>query len=154
VDDYGGIPAQEPHSWGPNTLNSFRQNYQGVGTFNAPDLTISDAYLDGTSCPQSLSVDALVSNIGARGVRSGVPVAFYEETSLGRNLLGVVKITTALSPGAQATVTFTWQGPPRVTATKIAVVVDDDGTGVFQTAECNTSNNTMELDDVICRDVG
>jgi hypothetical protein len=154
VDDFGGIPAQEPRSWGPNTLNSFRQNYQGVGTFNAPDLTISDAYLDGTACPQSLTVNVLVTNIGARGVRAGVPVAFYEETDLGRNLLGVVTIPKLLDPGDQATVTFTWNGPPRVTPTKIVAAVDDDGTGVFQTAECNTANNSAEIDDVICRDVG
>jgi hypothetical protein len=153
VDDFGGIPKHEPNSWGPGTLNSFRENYQGTGTFNAPDLTILDSWLDGTSCPSTLVVNVEVANIGARAVNS-VPVAFYEETSVGRQLLGVSNINQLLRPGDEVKVSFEWAGPPTVNATDVIAVVDDDGTGQSPHQECNTSNNEIQLLDAVCREVG
>jgi hypothetical protein len=154
VDDYGGIPAHEPRSWGPGTLNSFRQNYQGVGTFNSPDMTILSSWLDGTSCPESLVINVEVANIGSRAVAAGVPVAFYEETNTGLVLLGVSRVPQLLRPGDKTQVSFQWQGPPRVNAADMVVVVDDDGTGKPPHAECNQNNNTLDIPEVICREVG
>jgi hypothetical protein len=154
IGDYGEVPKQEARFWGPNTLNSFRQNYQGQGKFAAPDLTVTKVRLDGTHCPSSLTMVADIANIGSRGIRAGLNVAFYEDTPTGKNLLGVGVLNQPLQPGDHGEVSLEWKGPPRVNAAKVSAVADDDGTGKSAHHECNKNNNTMVFPEVICRDAG
>jgi hypothetical protein len=154
VDDFGAVPAKEPPSWGPHTLNSFRQNFQGTGTFAAPDLTPVRAWLDGTACPESLVMNVEVANTGSRAVRAGAPVSFYEETDTGRQLIGTTTINQLLRPGDRVAVSLEWKGPPRVNPASVIISVDDDGSGKSPHAECSMNNNTIEIAQVLCRQVG
>lgn len=157
VDDDGGIPYPESRSWGPETRNSFRQNYQGIGVFDAPNLRVHRARLDGRQCPVSLVLVAEIENIGARAVRAGMPVAFYEETGAGRTLLGTSELPVMLRPGQRAEVSLDWVGPPRINAASVVVVADDDGTGLLPAGrhkECDETNNEASLEEVVCREAG
>lgn len=157
VGDFGEIPAQEPRHWGPGTRNSFRQNYQGEGTFAAPNLRVSRVRLDGNQCPSNLVLFAEVENAGSRGVRAGLPVAFYEETSGGRVLLGVATVDRMLQPGESAEVSLEWSGPPRLNAAQVVAVADDDGTGTLDRGrhkECDESDNAATFTQVMCREAG
>ncbi len=157
IDDDGAVPAREARSWGPDTRNSFRQNYQGTGTFAAPNLVLDRVRVDGNACPASLSLVASLHNEGARGVRPGLPVAFYLEEDSGRSLLGVTRLDRRLMPGDAAEVTLAWPGPPRLHAAGVVVVVDDNGTGrpaKGEHNECVEQDNEKRLSGVLCREPG
>jgi hypothetical protein len=154
VGDNGEIPTHEARFWGPNTLNSFRQNYQGEGKFAAPDLAVTRTRLDGRQCPNSVMMIAEVSNLGSRGVRPGLDVAFYEDTGTDLRLLGTTKLTQKLQPGEKTEVSLEWKGPPRINPVKVLAVADDDGTQVTHHKECNEVNNAATFGEVICRDPG
>ncbi|MFM2152333.1 MAG: hypothetical protein RL199_768 [Pseudomonadota bacterium] len=157
IDDDGRVPAKETRSWGPGTRNSFRQNYQGTGTFAAPNLVLDGVRLDGTACPVALSLVASLHNAGARGVRPGLPVAFYLEDVTGRSLLGVSRVDRRLMPGDTAEATLAWPGPPRLNAAKVVVVVDDNGTAQppkGEHNECSEGDNTAIIGGVLCREPG
>jgi hypothetical protein len=157
IDDDGSVPANEARSWGTGTRNSFRQNYQGTGTFAAPNLVLDAVRVDGNACPTLLSLVASMHNAGARGVRPGLPVAFYLEEASGRSLLGVVRIDRRLMPGDAAEVTLPWPGPPRLRAATVVVVADENGTGLPKKGEhneCREDDNAKTLPDVLCREPG
>lgn len=157
VGDNGEIPYPEAPNWGPETRNSFRQNYQGEGVFDAPDLLVRRVRLDGNRCPTSLVIVAEVENIGARAVRTGLPVAFYEETDAGRVLLGATTVPVMLRPGQRAEVSLDWVGPPRINAARVVVVADDDGSDLLPSGrhkECNEDNNEGLVEEVMCREAG
>lgn len=157
VGDNGEIPYPEERHWGPDTRNSFRQNYQGEGVFDAPDLRVERVRLDGRQCPTSLVIVAEVENVGARAVRAGLPVAFYEETSTGRELLGTTTLPVMLLPGQRAEASLDWVGPPRINAARVVVVADDDGAALLPTGrhkECNEDNNEGLVEEVMCREAG
>ncbi len=158
VGDSGEIPAAEQRSWGPGTRNSFRQNYQGEGTFAAPNLAVSRLVVDGTECPASLTLRADLVNRGDRAVRGGVPVAFYlEEADGGRTLLGVTRSVGPLRPGGSERVALAWPGPPRITPRRVVAVADDNGTGLSpkgEHMECNEADNSAAFAEVLCREAG
>ncbi len=146
---YGRVPAREPRNWlftntpdggGAPPLNNFRQNVQGEGLFNAPDLKALDlATVDGCTGPLRISVR--VVNSGALGVLAGLKVAFY---ALGppRVLLGVGRTTGTLLPGQGEVVTLTVSPDGGSFAnTDVIAVVDDDGTGAASVSECHEDNN-------------
>ena len=141
----------------PETRNSLRQNYQGEGVFDAPNLRVHRARLDGRQCPTSLVMVAEIENLGARAVRAGMPVAFYEETGTGRVLLGTTELDVMLRPGQRAEASLEWVGPPRLNPANVVVVADDDGTGTLEKGrhkECDETNNEAALGEVMCREAG
>lgn len=157
VGDAGEIPAHEARSWGPGTRNSFRQNYQGTGTFAAPNLVIDRIRVDGTQCPGSLTLYAEVANTGARGVRPGLHVAFYDDDPAGRTLLGVAQTDRTLLPGDKLEVALEWKGPPRLNPVHVTAVADDNGTGQppkGEHKECNEADNAADFGEVVCREAG
>lgn len=154
VGDDGSIPYPEAPHWGEGTRNSFRQNYQGEGVFDAPDLRVVRTALDGTGCPERLVLVAEVENAGARAVRAGLPVAFYEETAEGRELLGTSSIDVLLHPAQRAEARLEWKGPPRINPARVVAVADDDGTGEGRHKECDETNNESVLLEVVCREAG
>lgn len=145
---YGRVPVSEPRNWaftntsdgGGAPLNNFRQNVQGEGLFNAPDLKALDlGVLDGCQGPLQLSVR--VVNSGALGVLAGVKVAFY---ALGppRALLGVGRTITTLLPGQSEVVSVSIALDGGTFAnTQVVAVVDDDGSGAAAVSECHEDNN-------------
>jgi hypothetical protein len=150
VTPSGEIPAVESNNWELAGLNNYRQNVQGDGVYNAPDLVVIALEVDLTGCPASVDLGARVANEGNLGVAAGVPVAFYEGTpdALGA-LIAVDHTVVPLLPGAStvvhATATLAGEGPYFFVA-----VVDDDGTGVGIVAECEEDDNDAAIGDVDC----
>ncbi len=146
-----GIPAVEPNNWTDPALNNYRQNAQGEGVFNAPDLKVLalEVLLDG--CPDSATLRARVTNEGSLGVPAGVPVTFYAgtPTSLGA-VLGTERTTVPLLPGQTTVVTLS--GAPLAGTPPFAfvAVVDDDGTGAGTIVECDEDDNAAGIGDVEC----
>ena len=150
VNADGSVPAVELNNWESDELNNYRQNVQGAGIFNAPDLTIIALSVDLSGCPGTVTLQARVSNIGSLGVPSGTIVAFYEGTldAIGR-LLGTAVVTVDLLPGASTLVTLTTplEGSPPFA---FVAIVDDDGTGTGVVEECNEDNNAAAIDGIDC----
>lgn len=146
----GSIPRVEENNWTTAGLNNFRQNVQGSGVYNAPDLTVIGLSADLTNCPVSATLAARVANRGSLGVAAGVPVAFYEGTPAAPGpLLGVARTAVPLLPGASTLVTLDVPldaGPTY----DFFVVVDDDGAGAGATVECDETNNRAAIADLDC----
>jgi hypothetical protein len=150
VNADGSIPAHEENNWQLEGLNNFRQNVQGEGVYNAPDLAIIALSVDLSGCPGTATLQARVANIGNLGVPAGVEVAFYEGTpSAPLGFLGTASTTVPLLPGASTLVTIEvpLEGSPPFA---FFAVVDDDGTGVGVIVECDEDNNREAIDGVDC----
>ncbi|NOZ84873.1 MAG: hypothetical protein GXP49_01150, partial [Deltaproteobacteria bacterium] len=139
----GEIPAGEEPNW--LTYNSFRQNEQGEGVFNAPDLKV-ELWLDTNSCPSGLELVAKVMNVGALGVAPGLPVSFYYGTENNPgDYLGTAETTEAVLPGGSTLVTYDYVVPEGgVKEKQFFARVDDKGDGTGTQNECNEDNNTGE----------
>lgn len=147
----GGIPAVPASNWEVEGLNNFRQNSQGEGVFNAPDLQVGlEVRLDG--CPSMATLRARVSNEGNLGVEAGVPVVFYAGTlemrgaEVGRSLT-----TRPLLPGASEVVEVSVELPFVEGGVSFVVEVDGAEAGAEDgTEECREDNNDAGLDGVEC----
>lgn len=150
VNADGSIPAAEINNWESDDLNNYRQNVQGEGVFNAPDLTIIALSVDLSGCPGTATLRARVANIGNLGVPAGVVVAFYEGTpSAPERFLGSATTIVDLLPGASTLVTIDapLEGAPPFA---FFAVVDDDGSGGGVVVECDEDNNTAAIDGIDC----
>lgn len=147
INDDGSVPTVEQPNWTAtwfgDPLNDFRMNPIGNGDFRAPDLQAGNADVvpDVLGCPGRLGLDVTVWNRGAVLVTAGVPIAVYQSQP-GGTLLAVGHTSTAIEPGASATVAI-GLSPPPATPVDVAVVLDDDGTGQGVVGECDTGNNTV-----------
>lgn len=136
-------------------MNNFRQNLQGEGIFNAPDLTVS-LEARTTSCPTALELQARVTNQGTFGVPSGVKVSFWLLPSAENGLIPIATTPTtkALLPGGSQQVTAMYKifggklGPHGFRAR-----VDDDGAGKGVITECREDNNQAEMKGVKCQSI-
>lgn len=147
----GSIPAVAMNNWETPGLNNFRQNTQGEGAFNAPDLEVASLDVDLSACPSGVLLRARVRNIGSLGVDAGVPVAFYRGSlDAPGELIGTTATDVPLLPGGSTLVTLEapieGMGPFEFHA-----VVDDDGTGGEDTVpECREDNNARGIGEVDC----
>lgn len=157
VDGDGTIPAVETANWSSASLNNYRQNTQGAGIFNAPNLAVSLA-ADLTACP-TIRLKARVTNAGSLGVAAGVPVSFFLVTGTGagatKMLLGVDKTTVSLLPGQSETLIYEYDpasgdGGPF----DFAVTVDLDATGMSTVTECIEDDNDATLVEIACMSIG
>ena len=145
---YGRIPAHEPNNWtftnssasSAKPLNSYRQNVQGEGLFNSPDLLVTDLSFDASACPDTLTLHARVVNQGALGVLPGQNVAFYSG-SAPQTLVGVGHTTGRLLPGQSELISLTVPAWTPGLFLSVEAVVDDDGTGGGEVSECKEDNN-------------
>lgn len=146
----GAIPRGQVPNWSLDYLNNFRQNVQGEGLFNAPDLVILG--FETTCADPGLELSIVVANQGSRGALAGIPVAIYNP-SANNALVTVLHTTTDLLPGGRETLTFPWAEAPVAygdgQTLTISARVDDDGTGQGTLNECNEANNDAEVD-AIC----
>ena len=142
VEASGTIPAQENDSWSGNGLNNYRQNVQGEGVFNAPDLSVAGLSVNTSSGPSSIGIQAQIANTGSLGVEAGVPVGFYQGVLPDGDLLGFEQTTVALLPGQSETllVEFT-PGAGDIGPWDFFVTVDDEAAGLSLTLECGEDNN-------------
>ena len=155
IFDDNKIPQKEDFTAATN--NTYRQNFQGAGLFNAPNFNSSTGLsVSASQCPTSMTFSLLVENKGSIGVKAGLPVAFYLGTpQTSGTLLGLGATTKPLLPGASEVVTFTWNVPldQQGKVVDVYAVIDDDGkpdgsVGLYN--ECNENDNTYELANVTC----
>jgi hypothetical protein len=95
----GNVPLVEDDNWSVPGLNNYRQNVQGDGVFNAPDLAVELSIGLDTCENNQLVLRARVTNLGALGVRPGVAVTFHRGTSAAGPVLGTAMTTVPLLPG-------------------------------------------------------
>lgn len=147
----GAVPAAEMDNWTRPGLNNYRQNTQGEGVFNAPDLKVLALEVVLAGCPDSVTLRARITNEGNLGAPSGVPVSFYTGTpAMLGTLLGTALTTVPLLPGATTVVEL---GSVPLTGTPpfaFVAVVDDDGTGVGIVTECDEDDNAGGIGDIAC----
>jgi len=142
----GNVPFAESDNWTTAGLNNYRQNVQGDGVFNAPDLTV-DLSIGLDNCINSqLELRARISNIGALGVPPGVVATFYQGTDATGTLLGDATTTSPLLPGASAVVTLSVPAP----ATDTDYYVEVDGSAAGTVPECDDTNNADLITEAGC----
>ncbi len=137
----GNVPAAEDDNWAQPGLNNYRQNVQGAGVFNAPDLSV-DLVAELGECDEgSLQVVATVRNVGALGVPSGVEVSLFEGTDATGTLVSTQMTAIPLLPGGQTQLSWLVpfvQGDP---ALDFFVAVDGADLVGGVVVECDERNN-------------
>ena len=142
VEASGVIPVAENDSWSGNGLNNYRQNVQGEGVFNAPDLSVAGLSVNTSACPSSIGIHAQIANTGSLGVAGGVPVGFYRGTPPEGELLGFEETTVALLPGQSETLVLGFTPDSGdIGPWDFFVTVDDEAAGLSLTLECGEDNN-------------
>ncbi len=137
----GLVPVAESNNWTQPGLNNYRQNVQGEGVFNAPDLTVELAVGLGGCLQQELELLATVRNVGSLGVPAGVDVTLYEGTDATGAQVGSQATPQALLPGAQTVLSWIVPFPAGSPAGSYFVAVDGTGADPGQVLECDESNN-------------
>ena len=142
VSEDGIVPAHEAPNWLDSRYNSFRQNIQPTGLFDAPDLHLAGL---ATACGELLQVAVCVGNEGALGVPAGVLVELTLTLFDGSELAFGNQVTQApILPGQCVDVVFSVPLPEAAEyglPFTAAVVIDHDGTvnGAFN--ECDEDDN-------------
>ncbi|WAS95790.1 hypothetical protein [Nannocystis punicea] len=137
----GNVPMVEDNNWTTPGLNNYRQNVQGEGVFNAPDLTVELSIGLGF-CPKQLELIATVRNEGALGVPAGVDVDFYLGQDATGILLDKIDTTVALLPGGSEKIKLVVDAPPLDMTADFYVEIDQASAGDGEILECNEDNNS------------
>ncbi len=148
VDSVGRVPATEGDNWALPNLNNYRQNVQGEGVFNAPDLAV-DLEISLSGCP-IFELRARVKNQGALGAPSGIDVSFYRGSSAMGTLLATMQTTRSLLPGESEVVSTTFN--PAAGSPPFEFYVAVDGASATQgiVEECLEDNNEASSTGVDC----
>lgn len=152
ISELGVIPAHEPANWrtdSPNTvsgkMNNFRQNLPDFDALAAPDLTVAL-----TLVPTGCVLEAHVCNAGDVVVGAGVPVAFYDNTTMTAIACdgGAVTTPAPLVPGACVDVGCVWTAAPTTIDVRACVDNGDYACGGAggQNNECHEDNNRADRD--------
>lgn len=145
-DSTGNVPVTEVDNWLQPGLNNYRQNVQGDGVFNAPDLTLGISVGLNLCDSGQHELQARVSNVGALGVPPGAVVTFYQGTDATGTNLGTAVTTEALLPGGSTVVTLAVTAPVEDTD----YFAEVDGTTAVTVAECDLNNNGAQVTQVGC----
>lgn len=142
VDDRGNVPAAPVENWRTPGLNNFRQNVQGAGVFNAPNLTVE---LDVVAAcgRREVRLSALVRNVGSRGVPAGVPVEFVQTAPAPGGVIATLATTRPLLPGGSERITAVATDQPFDVPLTFTVRVDGDS-AASTIAECNEDDNAAD----------
>jgi len=155
VTENGQIPRRPSRNWLSPELNSFRQNTQPTGLFDAPDLVVRE--ITRVDCDDRHFVLALVvGNEGSLSVPPGILTHVTVTSNDGRGFdLGAVPTTGWLRTGQSETLEVVFEIPqgPHVTGIVVRASVDDDGTGAQQYNECDDENNTTVSNPISCPSV-
>lgn len=152
ADARGAIPETETNHWEVEGLNSFRQNVQGTGVFNAPNLAVDLSVGLSTCLDEEFELIATVRNEGSLGVPAGVDVSLYEGTSASGEFIGTKTTEVALLPGSFTR--LVWQVPaPGGEAKTFYVAIDgadqdDPEAGIVN--ECIEDDNSATTETVSC----
>lgn len=142
----GAIPIGALANWRQPGLNNFRQNVQGEGLFNAPDLTITNVTTD-CGMGEGVTFQVTVANLGTRGVVEGTNVALYVTWDGTEHFLTTLTTTERLLPGGAQTLTYFWADAPDSSGQlfEVRAVADADEPGRGQHFECNEDNNELRV---------
>lgn len=150
ADKLGNPPKQEAPNWKDLGLNNYRQNTQGYGVFNAPDLQVRlSADLSKCDNGQILLI-ATVRNAGSRGVNAGVEVNFFEGKNSSGKQIGSQTTSKALLPGASTTVQLPLVAKKGQALPDIYVHVDGKGQDNGAIEECLEDNNGDVGSGLVC----
>ncbi|MFP4599415.1 MAG: FG-GAP-like repeat-containing protein [Persicimonas sp.] len=148
IDEDGHIPSHPQPNWRNGRLNSFRQNTQPGGVFDAPDLAIEEIGLGG-ACEgaENVNITVEVGNQGALGEGAGVPVHIFAVHDGDSTQIDSLETTRRLLPGQSETLSSAWQVPDGWWADgfSIQAVVDPDA----EINECDEDNNEMDADSAV-----
>lgn len=147
----GLTPTSNVNNWDDPQLNNFRQNFQGAGVFNAPDLEVNLSVGLANCLQKEFEVIATVRNTGSIGIPAGVDVSLYRGTDASGELISTQQTTVGLLPGAQTD--LSWLEPnPGGEPQDYYVEVDTDDEAVV--TECEEDDNTAAAVSVACPGVG
>ncbi len=134
---YGSIPSPERESWLVSWLNSFRQNVQDSGLFDAPDAVVVLV----ADCLDPVLLHAYVRNLGAAILPAGVQVGLYLHRGGQDTLLATVQTDTPLFPGQTQELTYTTTASDGVSTSDsfLARILTDPQNPTFH--ECREDNN-------------
>ena len=142
-------PDTEDQNWLQPGLNNFRENAQGEGIFNAPDLSLDIAVGTQTCLDEQFQIFVTVRNNGSLGVPAGVAVTLYEGMDASGDLVGTQLTNNALLPGGFEQ--FIWLvGAPAQEPKNYYATVDSPETMMGIVAECNEDNNDGATETVAC----
>lgn len=139
----GAIPLPATPNWQRPGFNNFRQNVQGAGIFDAPDLVILS--VEHRCDDDDIAFDVVVANQGARGVPAGIEIALWVTGASGvEEPVAVVTTPDAILPGGRTTLEVRWDddiGRRGEESFSARLVVDSDHDGASQLNECDDTNN-------------
>lgn len=150
VTSAGNLPAVELDNWTQPGLNNYRQNVQGEGVFNAPDLTVELAIGVGDCLELQLAVIATVRNVGALGVPAGVGVTLYAGEDVTGDVVETKLTPEPLLPGASTQLIWNLEAPADGAAQSFFVQVDGADAGAGIVDECDESNNGALTESASC----
>ncbi|AWV90278.1 hypothetical protein [Bradymonas sediminis] len=142
----GAIPIGELDNWTQPGLNNYRQNVQGEGLFNAPDLAVTNLATD-CDASEGVTFHVTISNLGTRGVPEGTEVALYVTVEGSpEQYLTTLTTTVRLLPGGAETLVYVWENAPDPSGNTITVraIADADEDGNGQHNECHEDNNELQ----------
>lgn len=149
ADSSALTPVTEDPNWLQPGLNNFRQNVQGEGVFNAPDLSV-DLSVGTQSCQaETFHIYVTVRNEGSIGVPPGVVATLYEGTDATGTLVGTNMTAQALLPGGFVQFEFLVPAPAQEPKNYFATV-DNAESGTGAVLECDEDNNTGSTATVAC----
>ena len=150
------MPLREEANWTVSYLNNYRQNVQGEGLFNAPDLLATELEVNGTTCAgPGMTIAFTLENEGSIGVRKGaLSASIYVGISEPLLKVGVVQNSEALPPGGRSQERFVYMpDPTELNQTlQVRVVVDEDEEGLARHNECDESNNEVSASTLCASD--
>ena len=155
VTENGQIPRVPEPNWTRFRLNSFRQNVQPGGLFDAPDFVVRE--ISGLDCDEGqFTVAVVVGNDGSRSVPPGILIEVVVTTDDTRVFdLGTMATTDWLLPGQseQLDLVFATPSGPHPTEIRVSATIDADGTGGQRYNECNEDNNSVTSEPIRCPSV-
>jgi len=146
----GNYPAVEADNWTQPGLNNYRQNVQGEGVFNAPDLSVELAVGLANCIDQELALIATVRNIGALGVPAGISVTLYGGADATAPVIESRLTEVPLLPGASTQLIWNLEAAQGGAAQSYFVQVDGGDAGAGQVDECDESNNDALTESAAC----
>jgi hypothetical protein len=152
AESTGVTPMMEQNNWEVPGLNNYRQNVQGSGVFNAPDLSL-DLSVSFNSClDEEFGIVATVRNEGSLGVPAGIEVSLYEGEDATGTFIGTKATETPLLPGEFVEVTWAVAAPGGTPKQFYASVDEVDDVSVVN--ECDEGNNNGSTETVACPPAG
>ncbi len=152
ADSSGLTPFDEENNWEIEGLNNYRQNVQGEGVFNAPDLSL-DLSVSFNSClDEEFVIVATIRNEGSLGVSAGVEVSLYEGTDASGTFIGTKMTDDNLLPGQFVEITWAVAAPGGQPKQFFASVDEVEDLSIIN--ECDESNNQAATQTVACPPAG